>query len=218
MRRSEAALGAAAVLGAGAMLLAVRAHGHNLAIDQASLSWMEALHSEPLTAIMRAASRLVDPPILIPVTAAATALGVGRRQRAVLPWLAPMAVGGGAAVIMGLKAMLGRARPSAFPHLTHAPGYSLPSGHAFLAMCLYGLLAHHGVRWLRARRPDDRRAAALLAAVAATAVLLVGVSRVYLGVHYPTDVIAGYVLALLWLWLLAAINDRTPVAPALEES
>jgi undecaprenyl-diphosphatase len=43
-------------------------------------------------------------------------------------------------------------------------------------------------------------------------VLLVGVSRVYLGVHYPTDVLAGYILALLWLWLLAAINDREPVS------
>jgi undecaprenyl-diphosphatase len=215
-RRLEAALGAAAVVGAGAMLLGIRAHGHNLAVDQAPLALMEAVHSDPLTAVMRFASRLIDPPVIIPVTAAATMLGVGRRHREDLPWLAPTAVAGGAVLIHGLKAVLGRARPSAFAHLTRAPGSSLPSGHAFLAMCLYGLLAHHGLRWLRARRPDDRRAAALLLTAAATTVLLVGVSRVYLGVHYPTDVIAGYVLALLWLWLLAAINDRTPVRTAAE--
>ena len=62
VRQAELALGAGALLGAGAMLLAVRAHGHNLALDQAALPLMEALHSDPLTAIMRAASRSSIPP------------------------------------------------------------------------------------------------------------------------------------------------------------
>ena len=207
-RAMEAALGSAALLGAGALLLAVRAHGHKLIIDQAPLALAQEVHSPRLTAFMLGASRLAEPAVLWPVTLGAALIGVGRQRPGDFPWLAPVAVGGGVTVISLLKALLRRARPAAFEHLAPARGYSLPSGHAFLAACLYGLLAHHGVRWLRARQPDDRRAAAALLTLSVTAILLVGVSRVYLGVHYPTDVIAGYALALLWLFFLAAINDR----------
>jgi undecaprenyl-diphosphatase len=201
-------MGCLALVAAGVALAAVRLHGHNLALDQATLTLAEEIHSPALTGLMRGASRLVEPPVLWAVTAAATLLGVGRRRPGDLPWLAPTAVLGGGAVVSVLKLALRRGRPTAFEHLTAARGYSLPSGHAFLAVCLYGLLAHHGLRWLRARRPEDRRAAAVLLVAAATAVIMVGASRVYLGVHYPTDVIAGYALALLWLFFLAAIHDR----------
>jgi membrane-associated phospholipid phosphatase len=213
-RALEAALGGAALLGAGALLLAVRAHGHRLAIDQAPLAWATEIHSPALTAFMRGLSRLVDPIAVVPVTAGAAALGVGKRRPQEMPWLAPVAVAGGEAVVLGLKALLRRARPTAFAHRTWTFGSSLPSGHAFVALCLYGLLAYHGLRWLRARRPGDRRAAALLVVVAGTVVLAVGVSRVYLGVHYPTDVLAGYALALLWLWLLAALRRLPEPFPA----
>jgi membrane-associated phospholipid phosphatase len=212
-RAIEGALGGAALLAAGAALLAVRSHGHNLALDQAPLAVAEEIHSPALTALMRGASGLVEPAVLWPVTIAATLMGVGRRTPGDLPWLAPTAVLGGGALVTLLKTILRRGRPSAFEHLVPTRGYSLPSGHAFLAVSLYGLLAHHAFRWLRARRPEDRQAAALLLVAAATAVLMVGASRVYLGVHYPTDVIAGYALALLWLFFLAAINDRPRPAP-----
>jgi undecaprenyl-diphosphatase len=210
----EAAVGAAALIAAGTALLAVRTHGHNLALDQVPLALAEEIHSPPLTAFMRGASGLVEPSVIWPVTVAATLLGVGRQRPGEIPWMAPTAVLGGGAVVTVLKALLRRGRPTAFKHLAPTRGSSLPSGHAFLAVCLYGLLAHHAFHWLRARRPEDRRAAAVLLVAAGSAVVLVGVSRVYLGVHYPTDVIAGYALALLWLFFLAAINDRPRPAPA----
>src|SRR5204863_643746 len=64
VRALEATLGAAAVLGSGALLLAVRAHGHDLAIDQAPLEWAAELHSPALTGLMRAVSRFVEPLVL----------------------------------------------------------------------------------------------------------------------------------------------------------
>jgi undecaprenyl-diphosphatase len=92
-----------------------------------------------------------------------------------------------------LKLAFQRARPLPFfgPAL-HT--YSFPSGHALNALCFYGtlavLLGQRGrTWWLRAG----------LGLVAASLVLLIGVSRVYLGVHYPSDVIGGYLAAAIWL-------------------
>src|SRR5207248_2865207 len=107
-RALEAALGGGALLGAGALLLAVRAHGHNLSLDQAPLALAQEIHSPALTAFMRGASRLVEPSILWPVTLGATLLGVGRQAPGDFPWLAPVAVTGGATLISILKPLLRR--------------------------------------------------------------------------------------------------------------
>jgi undecaprenyl-diphosphatase len=217
-RRLETALGAAALAGAGALLVTVAAHGHNLAVDQVPLELATRIHTPALTAFMRGASGLAEPLVVTTMVVAATMSGVGRQAPGDLSWLPAAAVGGGGTLIMLLKMLLRRVRPTTFRHLAPVRGYSLPSGHAFMAMCLYGMLAHHGLRWLRARRPNDRKAAVFLLISAAVAVLLVGISRVYLGVHYPTDVLAGYVLALLWLWLLAGLRQSRPLIALWEGS
>jgi len=101
-----------------------------------------------------------------------------------------LAVAGGQVVVYGLKALFHRARPeAAFASL----GYSFPSGHAFTAAALYGMLAY----WLSRAAPRRR---ASVWAVAASLILLIGFSRVYLSVHYATDVAAGYAAGLFWLW------------------
>lgn len=209
--RSELALAGALLAAVSMLLVATRFYGHRLAFDQVPLEVSRSLHSGPLTRLMLGASRLAETPVLVPLTLAATALGVGRRRPGDVPWVPPVAVGGGALLISSLKVLLRRQRPTAFGHLTHAPGYSLPSGHAASAMCLYGLLAHHGLRHLRSRHQSGRRAAAILLAGSVLALLAVGMSRVYLGVHYPTDVLAGYLVGVLWLWGLALLNDSRSV-------
>jgi membrane-associated phospholipid phosphatase len=77
-----------------------------------------------------------------------------------------------------------------FAHL----GYSFPSGHSFFALVVYGMLAY----WLT--RDAPRRARRWGWALAVGLILLVGFSRVFLGEHYPSDVAAGYAVALPWLW------------------
>ena len=103
------------------------------------------------------------------------------------------------AVVTLVKVIVERARPDSAEALATAGGYAFPSGHSATAVALYGALA-----LIVARHGDARvRRAAIAAAVALS--VLVGVTRVYLGVHYPTDVLAGWllggaVLAVVW-WL-----------------
>lgn len=102
-----------------------------------------------------------------------------------------LAVAGGQVVIYALKVLFHRARPeAAFASL----GYSFPSGHAFTAVALYGMLAF----WLLRAAPRHR---VWIWIGAVFLILLIGFSRVYLGVHYTTDVAAGYASGLFWLWL-----------------
>ncbi len=99
-----------------------------------------------------------------------------------------LAVGGGELLVNGLKIVFHRARPSpVFAHL----GYSFPSGHAFFAVTVYGLLAY----WLTR---TGRGCVCWLFAVALIA--LVGFSRIYLGVHYASDVLAGFAVGVPWAW------------------
>ncbi|WP_051812813.1 phosphatase PAP2 family protein [Kitasatospora sp. MBT63] len=97
---------------------------------------------------------------------------------------------------------LGRPRPPAADWAFTPSGFAFPSGHAFTAATCAGLLALAVAR----TRPGARRAATVLAAAFAA---VIGATRVYLGVHWPLDVIAGWLLATAWLLLGAALL-RTP--------
>lgn len=104
------------------------------------------------------------------------------------------ATGLGAAVLdPAFKALLGRARPLVDDPVASAPGPSFPSGHALGATVTYGLLL---LIFLAAVPPSRRRA---VAAAATVLVVVVGLSRVALAVHHPTDVLAGWSLGVLWL-------------------
>lgn len=97
-----------------------------------------------------------------------------------------------------LKRLFERARPDVFPPLTTGHSYSFPSGHTTSAAAFYGLLAV----WLWR---TQHRAWAVLAGLW---VLAVGVSRVYLGVHYPSDVLAGLALGVIWIFVVMHIYDK----------
>ncbi|SFE62556.1 undecaprenyl-diphosphatase [Actinacidiphila alni] len=99
----------------------------------------------------------------------------------------------GQAVRTGLMAAFRRARPPAADWATHVSGHSFPSGHTASSAMAAGLLAWGLLRW----RPG--RTGRLLAAGCALVALAVGCTRVYLGVHWPTDVLGGWLLAACWL-------------------
>jgi undecaprenyl-diphosphatase len=121
-------------------------------------------------------------------------------------WLLLASVGGGILVSTLLKLAFERARPDLVPHGSHVTSASFPSGHSMMAAVVYLTL---GV--LLARVEPRRRTKAYVLSVAVILTLLVGVSRVYLGVHWPTDVLAGWSIGAAWAllcWLVARWLQR----------
>lgn len=109
-----------------------------------------------------------------------------------------LVVVGGALLNFILKEIFKRTRPGLFTGPISEPAsYSYPSGHATLAVCVYGVLIYLGFKFLK--RPLFR---VLVILLGLSFIILIGLSRVYLGVHYPTDVLAGYVSAGCWLGVI----------------
>ncbi len=105
-----------------------------------------------------------------------------------------------------LKQLFQRPRPDVVPHLRQAMSLSFPSGHALQSAAVYLTL---GV--LMMRFAHRRITKIYCVGVAGIATVLVGASRVYIGVHYPTDVIAGWLIGLLWAllcWMIERSLER----------
>ncbi len=104
-----------------------------------------------------------------------------------------VAWGGGVLLEQLLKLTFHRTRPDLWAHVL-VRGYSFPSGHALNTFCLYGVLSY--LAWTILQSLTARL---LILVVSTSLVLGIGLSRIYLGVHYPTDVVAGYLAAIFWL-------------------
>ncbi len=101
-----------------------------------------------------------------------------------------------------LKDILKRSRP-VVPLISRAHGYSFPSGHSLSSVVFYGMLAYLAVKYIR-----NKPLRLLVVCFLACFVILIGFSRIYLNVHYASDVLAGLALGVLWLmgskWILDA--------------
>lgn len=101
-----------------------------------------------------------------------------------------------------MKAIVQRPRPEGF-RLTEDSGFSFPSGHSMIAMAFFGLLV-----WFVWRYEKDRVRRALIIVALCVIIAMIGISRIYLGVHFASDVIGGFCLSLVWLGILYK-NNRT---------
>jgi undecaprenyl-diphosphatase len=143
---------------------------------------------------------LGSPAVLTLITIAAVSyLWIdGKRATALF---AALSIIGGAVLVSLLKFGFARPRPELVSHLVNVSSFSFPSGHATMAAVTYLTL---GV--LVARVQKRRRMKLYVLVVASILVLLVGFTRVYLGVHWPTDVLAGWCIGTAWAlgcWLIA---------------
>jgi undecaprenyl-diphosphatase len=117
-------------------------------------------------------------------------LMIGKRATALLVLVA---IVGGTLLSHGLKLGFERPRPDLVPHATQVYTASFPSGHAMLSAVTFLTLGA-----LLARAEKSRRVSAFLMTLAIIVTLLVGASRVYLGVHWPSDVLAGWSVGAAW--------------------
>jgi membrane-associated phospholipid phosphatase len=182
---------------AGALFFLIRSQARVLDIDARVAGWAAAHASESSSAVLRAITQLGSTPVVIAV-AAVVGLVEFRRIRSRSVWLFLVLVVGGQLVIVNLiKVGVERARPAIDP-LAPFSGSSFPSGHTAAAAACYAALA------LVLSRGRTSRTRAMLFGAAAGIAVAVGMSRMLLGVHWFTDVVAG--LAVGWAWFgLSAI-------------
>lgn len=149
--------------------------------------------------IMRDFTALGGVAVLTTVTAlVAGFLLLTRKHRTA--WMVIISVLGGIALSHLLKWGFGRPRPDLVPHATAVYSESFPSGHAMLSAVVYLTLGA-----LLARTEGEVRVKIYLVSAAGFLTLLVGISRIYLGVHWPTDVLAGWAVGASWAlvcWLV----------------
>ena len=140
--------------------------------------------------------------IALLVAAAATAvLAVLRHWHGVL--MVVVSVAASQVLVQGIKHVVERPRPDAEDQLVHAAGFSFPSGHSATSMAVYATLT-----FLLIRAVDRDRVRIAVGVAGGLVVLAVGLSRVFLGVHYPTDVLAGWLtggLLVLGSWGLVRV-------------
>jgi undecaprenyl-diphosphatase len=174
-------------------------------LDQRVQTYLLANRTPWLTAAMEASTWLGSTLVLVPVLVVASVFLLWTRRDLRTTFHLWLALGGAVILYESFKSGVGRARPPAAQMIVHAGGYAYPSGHATQATVVWGLLAF----LLATGRPRPApRTQALILVTAATVILLVGATRIYLGVHWLTDVLGGYALGAVWLALLLARRLR----------
>jgi undecaprenyl-diphosphatase len=179
-------------------------------IDLDVAIWLHARATPALTSVMSLVSDCGAPLTDIVIASFVALILLWKHARY---WLLALvlAVAGGALLNIIIKHLIHRQRPIFEDPIQTLTSYSFPSGHAMGSTLLYGILAAMAVAYVR-----DRRLRMLAVASAVFVVAMICFSRIYLGVHYLSDVIAGFLAGLVWLGTcLAAVAalHRRDVSP-----
>ena len=166
--------------------------GKTQAFDDSVLRWMGAHHTTFLDAAMLEITALgTGTVVLMIVCVSALFLGLTRHRYSALLLL--VATAGGIGLNLILKLFFDRPRPHVITWGTNVVSSSFPSGHAMSATIVYSTVAY-----LAARLFKRVWARWLIMLIAAIVIAAISVSRLYLGVHYPSDVVAGSIIGLSW--------------------
>jgi len=169
----------------------------SFAFDEAILLWIHQFANPGLDRLMLLITHLANPEVAIPLTGITVGLLLWRRyfQEAQIFLIACL---GGTILNVGLKLLFSRVRPELWPRLITETSFSFPSGHALGSVVLYGmigyLLAQHYLHWSRA-----------IYGLALSIIAAISLSRLYLGVHWPTDILAGWSIGFVWVMICIAL-------------
>ena len=161
------------------------------AFDKTILLWIHSFANPTLDRIMLFITSLGDPNTVVVIVTITLALLLWRRyyQEAKIFFVDCL---GGVVLSYGLKLVFGKTRPDLWQSSITETSYSYPSGHALGSTILYGFLAY-----ILATR--YRQFSWLIYTLAGLLIFAIGLSRLYLGVHWPSDIIGGYCIGFLWV-------------------
>ena len=156
--------------------------------------------SPALTSAMRVVTVLGKPALLFGLSLVAGLIFLARKNHKAAMLLV-VAMAGSILLDTVLKVSFRRTRPVPFFDIEAPSSFSFPSGHALVSFCFYSVMAA-----LISARTKSRTVRIIVWAVAALMVIAIGLSRIYLGVHYPTDVLAGYAAAFIWVIIIGVVD------------
>lgn len=173
-----------------------------VSFDSNIISYVQGLEAPWLTSIMRFFTFIGDtiPVIILTLVSLFLLYKVLNHRAELVLFLAVML--GANILFLTLKMFFQRARPD-LHRLAEATNYSFPSGHATMAFALYGVLTF--LLWRHINTSFKRT---LHIIVSSIVILSIGISRIYLGVHYPSDILAGYFISAFWLTLAIGFFQR----------
>ena len=170
--------------------------------DEVTRAAVHQFASPVLTTIMRGFS-FIGSTIALTIGSIVVVVRLAMRKLGLEAKLFALTMLGGALLNMTLKLAFKRTRPVPFFNLSTPETYSFPSGHSLMSACFFGALAA-----LLTARIKRKRVRTIVWIVCTAMFLLIGLSRIYLGVHYTTDVIAGFTAALIWILIIRFVEIR----------
>lgn len=187
-------------LGAFAVIAGFVAANDTLAFDTNIRQWVYSLRTDSLTSVLKVITYMGN---WQSITAFCLLLLVMPKTR--MRYGIPVSAGAIFITLLnkGVKLIFKRPRPDVSLHLIEQGGYSFTSGHSITSMVVFGFLI-----FLVRKYVEDRRTADLLTVLLCIPLIFIGLSRIYMGVHFPTDVLGGWCLGLAVLMVMISIEDH----------
>ena len=182
--------------------------GKELYIDKLAYHFfIEKLRNDKLTTFMKLATKLSNPEVMVVITIISIITCIKFIKNKKLSLGIILNLVGITLINQILKFTFKRERPTGY-RLIEMSGYSFPSGHAMASLAFYGLLIY-----IIKRLVKNKSLKILLIIINIAIIILIGVSRIYLGVHYLSDVLTGYSISIIYLLITTKLLNKYKVFP-----